>query len=386
MPQLLEHDVTGGLYDAALGQRPWSDVAHDLTRLIGGRSLILMVHEPLFQVTDVVTTLGIPDQALVDYAANYALHDVWIQGMHSKRLIDRPVRGQELIDDRSFENSMFYSEFLRPRVEVYHNLCSLLTLSGGRQSVIGIHRPKRAGAYSAGEADQLGRILRHVRSALHLRQCLADQIAVAQSVLTALDSLTAGVVLLGAKGSIVHANEAAERILRANDGICRAGDTLRAANGVEDHRLEALISGARATTLASEMGDAKALPMAGGRVRISRPSGRRAYAVAVTPSARNLAEFGADHATALVFIIDPMQLPPVDAAALEAQFGLPPAEAKLVLALTSGVALPAYARQAGISYHTARTLLARALARTNTGSQLDLLRLVLASMPGVNLR
>jgi len=340
-----------------------------------------MVHQPLFQVTDVVTTLGIPDQALADYAANYAPHDVWIQGIHSKRLIDRPVRGQELIDDRSFENGMFYSEFLRPRVDVYHNLCSLLTLSGGRQSVIGIHRPKQAGAYSAGEADQLGRLLRHVRSALHLRQCLADQIAVARSALAALDSLTAGVVLLGATGRIVHANEAAESILRANDGLSRAGNTLRAAHGEEDRRLQGLIAGARATSI-----DAKTPQSAGGRARVSRPSGRRAYAVVITPVSRSLPRFGADQAALLVFITDPLRAPTVDSVALEAQFGFPPAEAKLVLALTSGVPLPAYSRQAGISYHTARTLLARALARTNTGSQLDLLRLVLASMPGVNLR
>ena len=49
----------------------------------------------------------------------------------------------------------------------------------------------------------------------------------------------------------------------------------------------------------------------------------------------------------------------------------------------SGSSLPQYAKEAGISYHTARTLLARALVRTETDSQLGLIRLVLTSVVGI---
>lgn len=70
-------------------------------------------------------------------------------------------------------------------------------------------------------------------------------------------------------------------------------------------------------------------------------------------------------------------------AALADLFGFPPAEARLVLALLSGTPLPQFARRAGISYNTARTQLARAMARTESRSQLELVLLVARALGGV---
>jgi len=64
-------------------------------------------------------------------------------------------------------------------------------------------------------------------------------------------------------------------------------------------------------------------------------------------------------------------------------FGFPPAEARLVLALMSGKQLPEIARDAGVTYHTVRTQVARAMARTETRSQVELVLLVAQALGGV---
>ena len=66
-------------------------------------------------------------------------------------------------------------------------------------------------------------------------------------------------------------------------------------------------------------------------------------------------------------------------------FGFTPAEARLVAQLVTGQALPDIAKCLGISFETARTHLARARAKTDAASQLDLVRLVLTTVSPLSL-
>lgn len=59
------------------------------------------------------------------------------------------------------------------------------------------------------------------------------------------------------------------------------------------------------------------------------------------------------------------------------------AEARVVALLASGTRLPDIGAILKISYNTVRTLLARALAKTQTTSQVNLVRLVLSISHGV---
>jgi DNA-binding CsgD family transcriptional regulator len=145
---------------------------------------------------------------------------------------------------------------------------------------------------------------------------------------------------------------------------------LHAAHKEDDRRLQALIGGLRRGL------DVQA---AGGHLRLRRPSGQRAYSVMVAPGAPVLAG-GKAEPTVLVFVSDPGEEFVSDQAVLADLFGFPPAEARLVLGLLSGTSLPEFARQAGVTHNTARTLLARAMARTETRSQLELALLVAASI------
>lgn len=85
----------------------------------------------------------------------------------------------------------------------------------------------------------------------------------------------------------------------------------------------------------------------------------------------------------LVFASDPGHKIASDLAVLSELFGFTPAEGRLVLALLVGMAPPEFARRASVTYNTAKTLLARAMARTDTRSQVELVLLVAGAIGGV---
>ncbi|TWT11517.1 hypothetical protein [Reyranella sp. CPCC 100927] len=371
-----EGALIGDLYDAALGHRPWDDVGPDLVRLVGGRTLLLSVHSPLGEAVDLVTTLGMAADDLQQYSAYYAQHDIWAQSAMRQGLFGQPLTGDQLVDSHTFERSLFYNEFLRPKVNIHHVAGSLMALDSGDFSVIGIHRPRDGAAYDPADIQALGRVLPHLQRALEVRQKLQHPAAPDRSLLAAFDWLSLGVVLLGATGKLIHANASGSAILAQGDGLMRSVAGLRAARGDDDKRLQALLAGARQTTL-----NGVGVHGAGGHLSVSRPSGKRAYAVTVAPMGRSVGT-GRDSPAVLVFIADPDATPAIDPVALEQLFDFTPAEARLVLALVSGVPLPAFSHQTGLSYNTVRTLLARAMTRTETNSQLQLVRLVLGALAG----
>lgn len=365
-----DREVIEDLYSAALGERPWEHVARSMMRAFSGHTLLLMEHQPLFQLAELVGTQGLPEETLATYAARYASHDVWVRAMEGKRLVDRAVVGPELIADSTLERTEFYYDFLRPRVPVFHVTCGLLTLGGGRRAILGIHRPRDAPDFSGYDVVRMGGVLKHIRSALFLRAKLREARALASTAFAALDRLTTGLLILDQGARATHVNPAADAILQARDGLVLRNGVPHVLRAHEDRRLRDLIAGIHHQT-----GSA-----AGGRMHITRPSGRTAYSVVVTPATHGLSSTLTDRtklrASALVFIADPERRSVRTRASLEARFGFPPAEARLVHALIDGQSLPTYARTAGVSYNTAKTQLARALSRTNTNSQLDLLRLV----------
>ena len=64
---------------------------------------------------------------------------------------------------------------------------------------------------------------------------------------------------------------------------------------------------------------------------------------------------------------------------LETLFELSPAEARVVGLLASGVPATEIGASAGIGYNTVRTLLSRAMLKTRTTTQANLVRLVLSA-------
>lgn len=376
-----EEDLLGILYDAGLGQRSWDEVAKRLVKHMGGVTLMMSLYHPQRRTVELVTTSGLTADNLRQYSEYYAHHDLWAIGGMKPQFRNRVVAGWQIVPDRELERSMIYNDYLRPQINIHHVAGSLMTMDDGYWVAFGIHRAPDMRDYDLKEIERLSRLLPHLKRSLEIRQRLRVGSEVDRSISAALDRLTMGVVVLGASGKLLHVNAAADALLREGDGLVRSADGLRALRKDDDRRLQELIAGVR--RLRPSTGYSSEAPSpAGGHMRIHRPSGRRSFAVMVTPAGEQVGEAERDPRTTLVFVSDPAGSATSTLKALNELFGFTPAEARLVLALMSDVPLPEFARQAGVTYNTVRTVLARAMARTETHSQVELLLLVARSLGG----
>lgn len=370
-----ENGLIEALYDAALGYRSWVDVSQSLMRQIGGQSLVFSTQHLRTSQVDLHGWLGLSTQALQEYA-QFLPHDVWANGYVERRLFGQAAVGSSVVTERTLKRSFLYNEYLRPRhVGIYHLVGTVIPMDGGFQAALGIHRPMDAGDFSPAEAKAIQRLVPHLQRALEVRRRLQQAEQANRSLYSVLDRLSLDVVMLGSTGRLLHVNAAADSILHRADGLIRTPDGLRAAHKEDDKRLQALISGLCYPSAAARS--------AGGHMRIQRPSGQSAYAVMLAPAGPRA--FGDDRSAPaiLVFISDPGAKIVSDLTVLSELFGFPPAEGRLVLALLSGITPPDFARNTGITYNTAKTLLARAMARTGSRSQLELVLLVAASFGGI---
>jgi DNA-binding CsgD family transcriptional regulator len=182
----------------------------------------------------------------------------------------------------------------------------------------------------------------------------------------ALDTVGFGLVGVSSTRYVVFANAAAHAIFAGNDGL-RLGWGVHAGAAADEGRLHEAIGKAIAASRQRRRFSV--------RLAVSRPSGQRPYVVHVSAVAR-----GSSPVT--LTIADPERMPAIGKEELIDVFGLTLAEARLAILLAEGKSLSAAASLLAIGLETARTHLARARAKTQTASQVDLVRLLMRSFPG----
>lgn len=370
-----EAGIVEALYDAALGRELWEEVAKRLSAYMGGTIVMLSTHAARSAVVDIVGTHALTPEHLRQYG-HFAPHDLWVQGYMAHGLDGKARTGSSMVDDRVLLKSYIYNDYLRPQLDSRYVVGSVLPLAGGHTAVVGIHRPHGAKEYSRRETDRLNGLMPHIQRSLEMRRRLQAVEQHKRAAEHALDQLTVGVLLLAADGRLLYANGAGEAILRSADGLSRSPEGVRASNKEDDKRLQQLIEGLRKGS--------KDTPLSGGHLGVRRRSGQPSYAVMVAPAGASLARAAKSSPAVLVFISDPAAKVATDWKVLADLFGFTPAECRLVLALMQGIQLPDYAQQSGISYNTVRTLLARAMARVECRSQVELVLLVSQALAGVS--
>jgi DNA-binding CsgD family transcriptional regulator len=184
------------------------------------------------------------------------------------------------------------------------------------------------------------------------------------------DALGFGMAELFADGRVARANDAALAIFQRRDGFSLR-DRLRAQAPAADGRLQNMIGQAAKEATQGQRYH--------GHLSIPRMTSARPYIAHV--SAMPLAHRMEEKPSVLLMISDADRAFSVDHGALASLFGLTASEARLVALLAEGMPLPAIARKLGIAFETARTQLASARSKTQTVSQVDLVRLLLKSFP-----
>jgi DNA-binding CsgD family transcriptional regulator len=195
---------------------------------------------------------------------------------------------------------------------------------------------------------------------------------VADSVRAALDVLGFGFLIVDSAAKVLAANRAADSIIERADGLRSYRGRLRCES---PHETRALHNAIRAAA-----GDARSFGRAPIHVGVTRNQAHRPLTVHVVPlaSASASAHPGPPAGVAAVFLVDPM----VEAGDVESfarAYRLTPSEARVVGHFAAGRGLVEVAAQLRIAMPTLRTHLQHIFAKTGTGTQTELVRLVVKS-------
>jgi DNA-binding CsgD family transcriptional regulator/PAS domain-containing protein len=366
--------IIGSLYDTALEPEAWASLGPRLAGLFEAASFLVYVQRPHAPLAELFET-NWPGQALADYAAHYFAVDCWrTEGFRQPQM--SPVIGDRVVPETDFVRSEVYADLARP-MGLHHMLGEWAVHGDGALCSVALHRSKQRGAFDEADARLLGTLFPHFLRSVRLRQNLQAAHSRAAIGDAALDGVATGVVVTQADGRVLLANRTAEGIAERNDGFmlqaCHPDRAVAAARSEDTQRLRALIASA-----ASHL----ALAQAGGALHLPSRSGKRGYAVTVTPVPRTLRGLNRDRTPLALLLIADLECQPVPFdQRLVAVFGLTPAEARLVAALARGESRSAYAARACVAQSTIKTQLASVFTKLGVKRESELVRMALA-LPG----
>jgi DNA-binding CsgD family transcriptional regulator len=227
-------------------------------------------------------------------------------------------------------------------------------------------RFERQGVFTEREIALGGLLLPHLRRAVTISKVLDARAIERERMAEALDSFKCGVVVANRSSAILHANRAAERMMRH-------GGFIQSFRGVVQAKAPAAANELRSPIrLAAE--DETALGKTGLAIRLSEDDELPIFAH-VLPLARGETRTRFEpEAAAGVFV----SAPPDEAdgaEAMAAAYGLTPAETRLIESLLSGRSLNETATALDIAITTAKTHLDNIFHKTGVNRQAELMLL-----------
>jgi DNA-binding CsgD family transcriptional regulator/PAS domain-containing protein len=356
------------LYEAVAHAEAWPPFLDSLARAVGGVApAVFVIHRVtdanLFHVSS-GTDSGW-GAAYETYFKHRDLRRARVKELHAAGTFV----GSAILPDRELVRSEFYNEFLRPQ-GLFHLLGALAVKREDFVALVRVSRPRTAPPFGPQELALLRRLQPHLSRALRLQEQLALAEARRDEVGEVLDRFPGGVLLLDATGHVVAANRMAEQMLATGDGLRAGRDGIRAILPSETAALQRLIRSAAA---------APSIDTSDGVLNVSRQPPRRPLNLLVAALRGGSLVRAARSAAVVVFVTDPDRPAATSVQRVQRWLGLTPAEAALVVELLQGKRVEEAAEALHISTHTARTQLKRALAKTGTGRQAELLRLALGT-------
>jgi DNA-binding CsgD family transcriptional regulator len=191
-------------------------------------------------------------------------------------------------------------------------------------------------------------------------------------VLSGLDRLQQGFLLVDEDARPLYVNERARRLIDDHDALDFNGGMLSAANPDDGRALQALIACCR---LAGGLAG-------GGEISLQRQSGGLPLEVLVTPAWSKteaaIPWMSGRRPAAIVLISDPEAEMRLRAGELRERFGFTPAEAAFAIEIAKGDGRKAAADRLGITVGTARSHLSSIFDKTGARRQAELVRILAA--------
>ncbi|WP_132254426.1 helix-turn-helix transcriptional regulator [Methylobacterium segetis] len=362
------HRVIGGFYDAALEPELWRSALERMGRLFNDPVIMMAALDGRGCFRHV--TSGRDDPHYLDvYLSRYNMPG---KNRRVAALLQSPLAvpglGCEQWETASFIRSDLYNDVYRPQ-GLLHDVGVVLLRGAEHNAAFSMLRRDRDEPFAGDELRLLVCLTAHLQRAAKIYLRFAEVRRDGAISSEALDQLTAGVVLFDGRGAVLRMNRVADEIIREADGLVLRADGLGCASPIDTARLRRLV--AEAASLGPGTGFD-----GGGALPLSRPSGKRPLTAFVAPLRPTSFESGEARFSSVMFVTDPERRAELPVEAVQRSLQLTRQEAALTVALAQGADLKAASRSLGISTNTAHTHLTRALAKTGTHRQAELVGLV----------
>ncbi len=365
------------VYEASLEPTRWPQALARAADWLGASRSLLFTPGAAIDADGFFYSHGVSAEEMTIWSSRYVGQDFW-----TARAVERGLayeggifRDSDLSNRQELLASDYYREHL-VRMDIGWLLSGvILAPPDGHLPVVVLSNYR--GVQAEGGFDDVARarmalLLPHLSRALAvmLRLRRAEHQAAASA--GALDALSCGVALLDRQGRVVHANQRAESIWRATDGLRRDAMRHLAIDGAAARRawqaaLQATLDGAGRVAHFSEA------------LNVPRSSGSGSYLLQLSRLSVG-DRFGplAGDACVIVFITDSERRQEPDAAVLMRLYGLSAAEARTAQALAGGARLADAAVAVDLSVNTLKTQLKQIYAKTGCASRAELTRLLLS--------
>jgi DNA-binding CsgD family transcriptional regulator len=360
-------------YSAVDEPARWRCFLEAFCRATNADAATLAILHPDHRDWDVSCYFGLSKEDIDRYPQSWGHRGPWVNGCaNQERALNVPV-GQVAPSHlrcsyEVFERLDVYREFFA-RCNLHYGASMAITASPVQRSMLTTLRAKSKGPVEEPEI----RIWRALGPYLQEAMALHAERAALQSERDALidyaDDPARPVFLVNERGCILHANQAADRLLLTSVLIRREEGRLRLSPDTAQNQLLKALQAVAGTsgkghshTASFSFGDRNGHPM----LTAVKSIGHHTSKTAGQP-------------IAAVHIIDPRSPQQIDLENLAALFEFTRSEALLAASLANGRTLHEAAEEAGVSMNTIRTHLKHALEKSGCHRQAELVALVIRS-------
>lgn len=341
-----------------------TDTLGSIRTLIGAEGATLEVIDTTTSRPLVFHSSGVASAEGDDYLAHFAPRNPRLA------VAARQRRGElcwdyQVMDERAMSRDPFYAEFL-PRAGLRYFVSAVIEHTPRQFVALTLQRARRQGHVGSAEIAQLRRLTPHLQRAYDWRRRFGA--ASGEFDTRALDLLTDGVALLGAKGQVVYLNPSLQA-MSAEGGLLRIDQ-----RGIHFRSGDVSRRFARALGAVAGIGN-----LAGEETAIDflapRTDGLPPCTISLRALPRVRLRSDLPDAAAIMLVRDPL----TDRAAarlLQELHGLTRAEAQLACALSGGMTAVEYAAHRGVKVTTVYTHLKRTREKTGWRGVAELTRRV----------
>lgn len=358
--------------ESATDCRQWPQFLKESKEVFGAQAAVWAEYDLSEGSSCIRHAEGIEYEYIHSYDKFFARKNPWLATGSGLKL-GEVSRGEDIVPPEDLLKTDFWKDWLEPQ-DLFHRLCVPVKCNGDRLLYLSMFRSRKTRAFDEDDVNLLQALAPQVQRAM----CRNENFWRQAIILDVFDNLPIMVMVVSGNCRLLFSNHSAETLLSDHDGIHLENGKICVGDKGPKNQFSKLIAQV-ATGLSTPESSQQCTYDLGEALLVQRDNSRLPLRVVVSPPGRKLRKIiGQENEVALVYVIMPERMGNITEIILKSLFNLTPAEQQLAKLIIEGHRLDEAARKQCISLNTARTHMKHIYAKTDTGSQTDLVRLVLA--------